>query len=252
MIEPEVTLSTKIMMRVDSLLRHALPGHCAFCLGTAERGAPWCEPCLMALPWNLPACPRCAEPMAAGVIEVANVCGACLRHPPSFARARVPLRYQGDVAILVQRFKFSASPRAGTLLLTLLETALRSELDQPVDSGTAWPQALVSVPLHFRRARQRGFDQADWLTRRLARHLGVPCHGARRLRMTPTQRGLKREERQANLRHAFEVRGPLPSRVALVDDVMTTGATLEALAQACLAAGADEVEAWAVARTPKG
>ncbi|MFW6346679.1 MAG: ComF family protein, partial [Halomonas sp.] len=61
---------------------------------------------------------------------------------------------------------------------------------------------------------------------------------------------LDRRERSANLRHAFRVAGPLPARVAVIDDVMTTGATLEALAKACLAAGAEEVEAWAVARTP--
>ncbi|QTF91487.1 phosphoribosyltransferase family protein, partial [Halomonas sp. BM-2019] len=113
-----------------------------------------------------------------------------------------------------------------------------------------WPQAVVPVPLHPRRARERGFDQAEWLARRLARRLEVPLRRARRVRHTPSQRGLDRAERRANLRDAFRVEAALPPRVVLLDDVMTTGATLDALAAACRRAGAAEVEAWAVARTP--
>ncbi len=153
------------------------------------------------------------------------------------------LRYEGDVARLMQRFKFHASPRAGTVLLELLERGLPQE-------ALAWPQALVPVPLHPQRARERGFDQAGWLARRLARRYRLALHRAQRLNHTRSQRGLDRAERYRNLRNGFLVEGGLPSRVALLDDVMTTGATLDALAQACRAAGAREVEAWAVARTP--
>lgn len=145
----------------------------------------------------------------------------------------------------MQRFKFHASPRAGAVLLALLATA-QSERDVPT------PEALLAVPLHPERARGRGFDQAGWLASRLARRLGVPTIRARRRRDTPSQRGLGRRERRANLRSAFEVPTRLPPRVALLDDVMTTGATLEALAEACRRAGAEHIEAWAVARTPRG
>ena len=106
------------------------------------------------------------------------------------------------------------------------------------------------MPLHPQRARERGFDQAGWLARRLARRLGVPLVRAERHRDTPSQRGLDRGERRRNVRGVFRVEAPLPARVALLDDVMTTGATLNALALACRRAGAREVEAWAVARTP--
>ncbi|GGX90920.1 phosphoribosyltransferase [Litchfieldella qijiaojingensis] len=239
------------MDKVNEWLRHALPGHCAFCMGATQPGKPWCEPCVVALPWNLPACPQCAEPMTASDGKKECLCGACLSRPPSFVRARVPLRYEDEIALLVQRFKFSASPRAGNLLVALLEQALHRELGRPGACNVAWPDGLVSVPLHPRRARQRGFDQADWLASRLGKRLGVSCHRASRHRMTPSQRGLTSRERRANLRQAFSVPTALPARVALVDDVMTTGATLEALGQACLAAGAQEIEVWAVARTPK-
>ncbi|MEQ6917153.1 ComF family protein [Halomonas aquatica] len=226
---------------VDRWLGRALPGRCVFCLAALPGEFPWCEACFAGLPWNVPACPGCGEPQPGG--EAGRRCGHCLRRPPAFDRARVPLRYEAEVAGLVQRFKFDASPRAGRLLLDLLSTGLPEDV-------RAWPEALVPVPLHPRRARERGFDQALWLARRLGRHLGCPLLRAERSRDTPTQRGLDRGKRRTNLRAAFHVPEGLPGRVALVDDVVTTGATLDALSVACRSAGSREVEAWAVARTP--
>lgn len=164
-----------------------------------------------------------------------------MKRMPAFDTARVPLRYEDELRRVMQRFKFQASPRAGSLLLALLEDALRE---------TPRPQALLAVPLHRRRARQRGFDQARWLAERLSARLDIPLVMAQRHRDTPSQRGLDRRRRRGNLRAAFRVETPLPPEVALLDDVMTTGATLDALARACRQAGAERVEAWAVARTP--
>ncbi|MFG6158201.1 ComF family protein [Halomonas sp. 1390] len=234
-------MSTARVRGVDGWLRRALPGRCVFCLASLPGEAPWCAACFAGLPWNRPACDGCGEPQP--LAQAGLRCGRCLGRPPAFDRARVPLRYAAEVAGLVQRFKFDASPRAGSLLLELLMAGLTPD-------AQAWPEALVAVPLHPRRARARGFDQALWLSRRLARRLGCPLVRAVRLRDTPSQRGLDRGERCTNLRAAFGVPAGLPGRVALVDDVMTTGATLEALAVACRRAGAREAEAWAVARTP--
>ncbi|WP_240454200.1 ComF family protein [Halomonas sp. NO4] len=235
-------MSTLIPEWVDRALRQALPGRCAFCLGTAAPGAPWCASCFVELPWNPSACPRCGEPQSG---PAGRLCGACLRQPPAFDRTHAPLRYDGEVLGLVQRFKFHASPRAGAVLLALLANGL-------AEASLAWPEALVPVPLHPRRARERGFDQAEWLARRLARRVGCPLGCAVRVRDTRSQRGLGRVARRRNLRQAFRVEGALPRRVALVDDVMTTGGTLDALARACRQAGAEAVEVWVVARTPLG
>ncbi|GED21821.1 ComF family protein [Halomonas halmophila] len=232
-------MSTVHDYRVDEWLRRALPGRCAFCLAATHGTLPWCQTCHLELPWNLPACPLCAEPQAGQ--GRGRPCGHCLRRQPAFAAARVPLRYLDELADLVRRFKFQASPRAGSVLLGLLVEALET---------APRPDGLVAVPLHRRRARERGFDQAQWLARRLAVRLEIPLYTARRLRDTPSQRGLDRQHRRRNLRAAFGVESDLPERVALLDDVMTTGATFDALARACQQAGAQRVEAWAVARTP--
>ncbi|MDI5921935.1 ComF family protein [Halomonas sp. LR5S13] len=242
-LRPGAVMSTSWQAKVDGWLGRALPGRCVFCLTPLPGDAPWCEACVSELPWNPSACPGCAEPQPGAAWG--RRCGRCLRRPPAFDGAWVPLRYDAEVAGLVQRFKFDASPRAGRVLLELMKEGL-----PPAVRG--WPEALVPVPLHPRRARERGFDQARWLAARLGRQLRCPLVLAQRTRDTRTQRGLDRGERRRNLRGAFRLPAGLPRRVALVDDVMTTGATLDALAMACRQAGAEEVQAWAVARTPAG
>lgn len=107
------------------------------------------------------------------------------------------------------------------------------------------------MPLHRARLRRRGYDQALELARPLARGLGLPlCDGLHRVRATAPQSELDARARRRNLRHAFAVQAPLPPHVALVDDVMTTGATLHAAAQALRRAGVGRIDAWVVARVP--
>ncbi|WP_253273028.1 ComF family protein [Halomonas sp. PR-M31] len=148
------------------------------------------------------------------------------------------------MALLIQRFKFNADPRAGVLLVDLMHASLQQLFPQEL------PQALVAVPRHPQRAKEFGFDQAQWLSQQLSKRMGIPCLAARRIRSTPTQRGLDRSARLRNVQDAFVVGVALPPHVAVVDDIMTTGASLEGLAKACRIAGASRVEAWAAARTP--
>jgi ComF family protein len=221
-----------------SVFRRALPQTCVLC-AAGSGDALLCAACEAGLPRIVAGCPQCALPSAA-----AGVCGACLAKPPPWAAAYAAWVYAFPVDHLLQALKYRgtlalAEPLAQALCATL---AARS---------TRLPDCLVAVPLSPRRQRARGFNHAREIARRVAAQLRVPlAPGLLRTRDTPPQASLRLAQRAANLRGAFDARGAFAGRsVAIVDDVMTTGATLAAAAQALRAAGALRVEAWAVART---
>lgn len=223
-------------------LRHAghalLPPRCVVCAGAGD-GLDLCAPCRAALPWNEGACRRCALPLAGE----GDDCGACRLRPPAFTRVQCPLRYAFPVDRLLPRFKFHGDLAAGEVLATLMHWGLDPEQR---------PQALVPVPLHRERLRSRGYDQALELARALSRRGGPPVRAdaLRRLRATAAQSRLGARARRGNLHGAFGLRARhgLPAHVALVDDVMTTGATLAECAGVLLDAGVERVDAWCIAR----
>lgn len=221
------------------------PGRCHLCHATLPGGL-ICPLCRSDLPWSGPACLRCATRLPVA----APACGSCLRRPPAFQQAFCPLDYRFPVDQLVQAFKFRGDMLAGRLLAELMADALGEQ-------GSGGVQALVPLPLHPARLRQRGFNQAAELARVLGRRLGLPV-AERLLRRSlagPPQSGLTGAARRANVRGAFCVErgaaGP-PAQIALVDDVLTTGATAGEAARALLAAGAHGVCIWAVARAVTG
>ena len=174
----------------------------------------------------------------------AATCGRCLRHPPAFDATVSALEYRFPVDRLVQRFKFAGDLAIGHWLGECLENAVAEE--EP-------PDFLVATPLTRSRLRERGFNQAMVLARIVgaARAIRVEIEGVEKVRDTQAQHGLSRKERHANLRAAFRVRHAIPgAHVAIVDDVMTTGATAEAMARVLREAGARRVVAWVLARTP--
>lgn len=230
--------------RVDQWLRHAgrvlLAPRCLVCGEAGAEGLDLCAACTAALPWNHLACPCCALPTPHG-----DLCGQCLDTPPPVNVTHAAFVYGFPLERLVPRFKFHQDLAAGRLLAELMAQGLAS---------AERPDALVPVPLHAARLRTRGYDQALELARPLGRMLGVPLlDGAlRRQRDTAPQSELDAGARRRNLRGAFAVHAgtPVPAHVALVDDVMTTGATLHAAARALLRAGVKRVDAWVCARAP--
>ncbi|WP_457808188.1 ComF family protein [Kushneria sp. EE4] len=233
----------RLVETLDRTLAWTMPGYCSFCLAGTAGGRPWCDLCFRALAWHQSACPLCSEPRPVSV-PADMPCGHCLKQRPNFDDSWVPFLYEGEIARLIQRFKFNGDRRAGHVLLQLMLHAFE-QYRGPV-------QAIVTADLHSERARARGFDQTLWLGREMAHALNLPLHRAERLRMTPTQRGLSRSARQRNVRRVYRVSSRLPASVLLFDDVMTTGATLEALSRACREQGAEHVSACALARTPAG
>lgn len=218
------------------------PPTCLLCGAPGAGDLDLCRGCADALPWLAGACHLCALPLPA---PDASRCPACARRPPPWERLVAPLRYEGVVTLLVHRLKYRGRLDAARLLGRLLGRALASQ-------GAAAPDLLVPVPLHPGRLRERGFNQSLELARPLARAWGLALRPAAvcRTRATPPQAGLGARERRANLRAAFAPVGPLDGeRVALIDDVVTTGSTVEAVTRALLAGGAAAVQVWCCART---
>ena len=219
------------------------PGRCLVCQEEACEAIGLCPQCLAGVPWLGPACPSCAMPRT-GTQAADTPCSACRADPPPLQRVHAACIYSAPVDCLLPRFKFHRDLAAGRLLAQLM-----AERCAPLER----PDALVPVPLHRARLRQRGYDQALELARPLAKVLGSPLRPEllRRVRATAAQSELGKAERARNLRDAFLAAGAdLPRHVVLVDDVMTTGATLHAAARALHLAGVERVDAWVCARAP--
>ncbi len=222
--------------------RLLLPPRCLLCAAPGA-GDDLCAACAAELPRNPVCCARCAEPLA----QSAALCGACQREPPPWDTAWVPFRYEWPLDRLESRFKFAAGLAAGRVLAA-----------QWLASGPppARPDLIVPVPLHRGRLRRRGYNQALELARPLASALGIPLRHdvLERVRVTAQQTELDAKRRRANVRGAFRLRplrdAGLPAHIALLDDVMTTGATLAECARVLKRAGVARVDVWALARAP--
>jgi ComF family protein len=216
------------------------PPTCLLCGDPGDGGLDLCRPCADALPYIAAACPRCAAPLAS---PVPRLCGACQNQPPAFDAAFALFRYEEPVRHLILSLKFGARYPCARLLGTLLAERLGER--------TPLPDALIPVPLHAHRYRKRGFNQAAETARTLSRLLDIPLDptACRRIRATDAQARLSGKARRKNLREAFAVRPGLAYRhVAIIDDVVTTGTTVNELAGTLRRAGVERIEVWACAR----
>lgn len=243
---PRLAASHRAQISWRRLFDGLLPRHCVLC-GLPSGGARLCAPCHADLPRPGACCQTCALPLPD---PGADRCGRCLQNPPPWDRAVAALVYRFPVDRLVCRFKFNRDLCAGALLGAELADAV-------CRGGHDLPDAIVPVPLHRSRHFSRTFNQAELLALQLGRALALPVHGRllRRRRQTRAQSGLDAAARRRNVRGAFGAASPhgrLPAgyRLALVDDVLTTGMTLAECSRALRRAGAAQVSVWVAARAP--
>ena len=220
--------------------RWALPQRCLFC-GAAQSREGICAGCRRDLPGKrAPRCPVCANLCTDG-----QICGECLAHPPRFSRLSAAASYRFPVDGAIQRLKYGADLAAVGPLAAVLAERLEQEPS---------PDLVLAMPMAPQRLRERGFNQAQELARAVSTRLRLTLAPelCRRIRHTAPQAVLPWEERRRNIRGAFACEADLiGARVAVVDDVLTTGATLNELAGVLLGRGAAEVWGWVVARTDR-
>ena len=262
---PKLPLSTgktrkyRQFLKTLSRLLHNLsfkifPGFCLLCGTHSERSKDLCLDCENDLPVNQLCCPRCAIPLIHTLLtntllplNNSQLCGQCISESPPFDQCLAPLRYEFPINLLVSRFKYRGKFCNGVLLADILLNQILST------QSSEDPDLIVPVPLHWQRQFVRGFNQSHWLAKYLGHHLNIPVNDQllKRCRKTSSQKGLKRKQRQKNLKGAFQVNGDITGkRIALVDDVVTTGSTVTEISKLLKKAGAMRIEIWSLARTP--
>ncbi len=226
-------------LNIGSKFGRLLPAQPCLLCGALSRDGLCCKACNSELPRLSAAhCPSCALPTPTG-----EVCGRCLQHPPAFDHAVAAFSYSFPIDQLIKALKFHER----LILIDFLAEELASCI-------TTTPDYLIAIPLHPTRLRERGFNQSQLLAARISKRLGIPLltEACQRVRDTPPQSSLPWKERDKNIRGAFTLSSSadfVGRHVAIVDDVMTTGASLGELARTLKKAGAREVSVWVVART---
>ena len=219
----------------------ALPQRCELCAGVSGT-ALVCGACIRDLPWLPRACPVCALPSGG------SVCGHCLSDPPPFDATIAAFSYAFPIDRLIHSLKYQ-----GRLALAeWCADAILARRERANVAISARPHRLIALPLAVERQRERGYNQALEIARVIGARTGVPLlsRGLSRVRATPPQAALPWTERAKNVRGAFACDIDLSGlAIALVDDVMTTGASLAEAAKVLKASGAVSVENWVVART---
>jgi ComF family protein len=232
---------------------HLFPSRCILCQQTVLQAAKGldievCADCYQALPHNVHRCMQCALPLPVE-IETDVLCGRCIKTPPAFDYTYSLFSYEREIIRLVHQLKFadkfSYARSIGELLF-----ATFNEQSLP-ENGR--PDCIIPVPLHNRRLRQRGYNQSLEIVRVLGKRTAITIdqQAVTRRRSTVTQTGLKAEQRRKNIKGAFQVVKKLGyHHVLIVDDVITTGSTVNELAKVLKQSGVERVGVLSIARAP--
>ncbi len=218
------------------------PPTCLLCGDDGANQLNLCESCYSSLPFYSGGCSLCAAPMPS-MLENSTICGECQLRPPDFQFTHASFAYQEPIRHLIHRLKFSAQYTNARLLGTLMARQLQNMNNKP--------ELLIPAPLHPKRYRQRGYNQTIELTRHLSKLLSIPytVNSCQRIRDNIPQSELGAKQRRRNLHRTFSVPNKPPKQsIAIVDDVMTTGSTVRAIAKAYKKQGIQKIQIWVCAR----
>jgi len=229
---------------LKKILNTLLPATCVLCSAQNKREIDLCHLCEADLPWLKNTCQQCAQPL---IITTHSFCGKCLQHEPSFNRTIALFHYQQPLDYLISSLKFQQQLLFARLLGELLMERLKIHYQyHPL------PNCIIPVPLHKKRLQERGFNQAMEIARPIAKKLKLPIDikNCQRIKFTVAQSDLPADERLKNVKDAFTVNSALKyQHVAIVDDVMTTGHTIEELSKELRKSGVKQIDVWCIART---
>lgn len=207
----------------------------------SDRKQDLCHACLKDLPILAQKCQRC------GIQSFSTTCGRCLKNPPPFAACHSLFAYEPPFTYMVLNLKYHQRLANARVLGELLVEKIQQEWYY----HQSLPDLIIPVPLHENRLKERGFNQAVEIARPIARKLKLKIapQAIRRIRNTPPQAQLTADERQKNIRQAFIVEADVTNkRVVIIDDVVTTGATVAEITRVLLQQGAKSVEVWCCGR----
>jgi ComF family protein len=234
-------------MRLFSrLLLFLFPKYCPFCQSTIGLNAHYCIECEESIPWLTDACQQCAYPLPKNPDSLL-ICGECLTKTPAFDLTIAAIHYHPIIQHMVVSFKFSHAFYYTEFFSSLMTHTIRQKISK---KQLDLPEYIIPMPLHKKRLRKRGFNQSLEIAKYFSKALACPIDHAlvKRNRSTKPQVGLSKSERQKNLKHAFSVNPNDYSHIAIFDDVMTTGASANALAKALKDSGIKRVDVWCLAR----
>ncbi|WP_298622836.1 ComF family protein [uncultured Legionella sp.] len=220
--------------------RLALPSICSLCNQFHKGSLAVCSFCIEYIKPLGPACQHCASPLPD---DSYLICGQCIKKPPHFEKAIIGYTFDEPLRSLLHQFKYHNGFYLTNFLTYLMLQTFQKKPERP--------QCLIPVPMHPQRIRQRGFNQAAILAKKLARTLNIPVDltSCRKQINTAPQASLGGEQRQKNLHKAFYATSLDHEHVALVDDLLTTGSTANELALTLKKAGVQRVDIWCCART---
>ena len=227
-------------------LHKLIAKQCLLCLNSTDNKHLLCSGCENDLPKNTSHCVICSIPIpAAQTNKNRLVCGKCQKNPPNYTTSIIPHLYASPLKQLISQLKFHGNLTYAPLLAQSFINLLKSRKNN-------LPECIIPVPLHTQRLQERGFNQALELSRIISKQLNIPLDYSlcQRNKATPFQSGLSAKQRKQNLKNAFSVtKSHSYKHVAIFDDVVTTGTTVNELARQLKQSGVEIIEVWAIART---